>query len=60
MIQDTNTREPHAKPVPQTTTPIPCVAADDLFRGAAVVMIEFQGEHYQLRRTRAGKLILTK
>jgi hemin uptake protein HemP len=36
------------------------VDADVLFAGSRIVLIEYRGEHYQLRRTRAGKLILTK
>lgn len=38
----------------------PAIPADALFRGASVVLIEHKGEHYQLRITRNGKLILTK
>lgn len=36
------------------------IPADMLFGQAAVVIIEYRGEHYQLRQTRNGKLILTK
>ena len=36
------------------------IPAEALFRGASVVLIEHKGEHYQLRITRNGKLILTK
>lgn len=39
---------------------LPVIEADDLFMGRAIVLIEFNGERYQLRRTRNGKLILTK
>jgi hemin uptake protein HemP len=38
----------------------PRVASDILFGNTDVVLIEHGGETYQLRRTRAGKLILTK
>jgi hemin uptake protein HemP len=34
--------------------------AGQLFRDRQVVIIEFNGENYQLRQTRNGKLILTK
>jgi hemin uptake protein HemP len=57
MIQDTQTRKtavPVDPPRPQA------VDAEALFRGEQWVVIEYRGERYQLRRTRAGKLILTK
>lgn len=34
--------------------------AESLFQGRSVVVIEFKGERYQLRKTRNDKLILTK
>lgn len=60
MIEDTQTRISEAQPLLQANPVARRVDAEELFRGAAIVMIEFQGERYQLRRTRAGKLILTK
>jgi len=36
------------------------IASQELFGESAVVLIEHQGETYSLRRTRLGKLILTK
>ncbi|MBK6742844.1 MAG: hemin uptake protein HemP [Hydrogenophilales bacterium] len=36
------------------------INAKSLFVGGDVVLIEYRGEHYQLRRTKAGKLVLTK
>ncbi|TCJ15540.1 hemin uptake protein HemP [Parasulfuritortus cantonensis] len=36
------------------------IQAEALFQGRRVLIIEFRGEHYQLRQTRSGKLILTK
>ncbi len=36
------------------------VDAETLFAGGHKIQIEFRGERYQLRRTKAGKLILTK
>lgn len=38
----------------------PVVAADTLFRGGREVVIAHRGEHYRLRITQSGKLILTK
>ena len=39
------------------TRPIP---SDSLFLSGNEALIQHQGEHYRLRRTRNGKLILTK
>ena len=39
------------------TRPIP---SDSLFLSGDEALIQHQGEHYRLRRTRNGKLILTK
>ncbi len=36
------------------------VASEALFGGGSVVLIDHEGETYSLRRTRLGKLILTK
>lgn len=36
------------------------LAAELLFAGAREVLIEWNGEHYRLRITRRGKLILQK
>lgn len=60
MIQDTKTRSSACAASEQANSMPPRLEAEALFRGAQVVLIEFQGERYQLRRTRAGKLILTK
>ena len=40
--------------------PPPRLQSQDLFRQSNVVHIEHQGQLYLLRRTRQGKLILTK
>ncbi len=54
---------PHAPPY---TTPAatpganPVYPSQRLFQGGNVVWIEHEGERYTLRRTRQGKLILTK
>lgn len=60
MNQDTQTRSSQANMPCQANQAMQRISAEDLFRGATVVLIEFQGERYQLRRTRTGKLILTK
>jgi len=60
MNEDTQTRISEANPLLQANPVARRVDAGELFRGTAIVLIEFQGERYQLRRTRAGKLILTK
>ena len=36
------------------------IPASELFGPSTVVFVEHRGEHYQLRQTRNGKLILTK
>ena len=36
------------------------IDTDTLFENGNVVLIQHQGEQYRLRRTRNGKLILTK
>lgn len=36
------------------------IDTDTLFKNGDVVFIQHQGEQYRLRRTRNGKLILTK
>jgi len=38
----------------------PAVRSDDLFRGTHEIVIVHGQDHYRLRITRAGKLILTK
>ena len=38
----------------------PLYLSQSLFQGSNVIWIEHDGEHYSLRRTRQGKLILTK
>ncbi len=60
MNQDAKTQSSTSKPEDAGKPSIPCIAAEALFRGTQVVLIVYQGERYQLRRTRAGKLILTQ
>lgn len=46
----------------RTEPPVPIrrVATDTLLAGAREVILEHRGEHYRLRVTASGKLILTK
>jgi hemin uptake protein HemP len=50
---------PPQTPSPATGTPSPLESAA-LFRGRDEILIAHGGETYRLRRTRQGKLILTK
>ncbi len=50
--------QPNA-PTPAGQTDL-LIHAQQLFGQSRVVFIEYRGEHYQLRQTRNGKLILTK
>lgn len=45
---------------PKTTTAAPSVRSEMLLQGHSHVSIVHNGETYQLRATRLGKLILTK
>lgn len=36
------------------------IPADSLFQGSQEILIRHNGEHYRLRITKSGKLILTK
>jgi len=54
--QDEEARPLAGKP----SVPANRIASRALFGDAAVVLIEHEGETYSLRRTRLGKLILTK
>lgn len=63
---DTSTRALEPASVVQESLEAPatpvtrCWRSHDLLAGAAAVLIEHQGQVYQLRATRQGKLILTK
>lgn len=50
----------HTADVAAAGATLPAVPAEALFKGSPVLVIEFRGERYQLRKTRNGKLILTK
>jgi hemin uptake protein HemP len=41
-------------------SPAPVIDSRDLLRGHAEIVIHHGGDHYRLRHTRNGKLILTK
>jgi hemin uptake protein HemP len=45
---------------PAASTPAPAVRSETLLQGRSHVSIVHNGETYQLRATRLGKLILTK
>lgn len=62
MMHPMNTTDAMAKP-PQATQRrdgMEVIPADRLLGAARAVVIEHQGERYELRLTRNGKLILTK
>lgn len=44
----------------QGATVVRSVRSEDLLQGGIEVRIRHEGEHYRLRRTSKGKLILTK
>ncbi len=51
-----------SKPVQSSlrATPERVVCFEDLAQGDKVVVIDFQGNHYRLRLTKSGRLVLTK
>ncbi|MGH8472545.1 MAG: hemin uptake protein HemP [Gammaproteobacteria bacterium] len=62
-MPDTSERRPSALEGSGTPAPAPPkrrLASDDLLAGRDEVIIEHAGQEYHLRRTRAGKLLLTK
>lgn len=56
-LASTNTIKTNELVAPSLNTPIP---SKMLFAHGDVVLIQHQGDQYYLRRTRNGKLILTK
>ncbi|WP_083264353.1 hemin uptake protein HemP [Pseudohongiella acticola] len=42
------------------STTEPAISSKALFKGQRIISIEHNGEHYALRITASGKLILTK
>ncbi len=51
---------PSSSTAPAAASPQQALDSDSLLQGAKVVQIMHNGESYQLRATRHGKLILTK
>ena len=51
---------PASPPSERTSAPPDVIATHALFRGSQEILISHNGEHYRLRITRNGKLILTK
>lgn len=51
---------PPAEAEAASLDPARAIDAERLFGDRQVLVIAFRGEQYQLRRTRSGKLILTK
>ncbi len=72
MNPESDAQGPHAVPnVPSSSLRLPVepgtrtcppgiVPADFLFQGGQEILISHKGEHYRLRITKNGKLILTK
>jgi hypothetical protein len=61
---DTMQTQPSSSRLPdepgQRTFPPGIIPTDFLFRGNQEILISHKGEHYRLRITKNGKLILTK
>jgi len=55
----THAAQPSDKPA-SPSHPAGVIATDALFRGNQEILISHHGEHYRLRITKNGKLILTK
>ncbi|WP_240754686.1 hemin uptake protein HemP [Parasulfuritortus cantonensis] len=60
MTKETMTHDATPDVPPEPLQHDGVIQAEALFQGRRVLIIEFRGEHYQLRQTRSGKLILTK
>jgi hemin uptake protein HemP len=63
-LQDPKTPRPAPKPYALSASHppsyLPVIESDALLGTADQLLIRHNGQHYQLRRTRLGKLILTK
>ena len=72
MNPESDAQDPHAMPnAPSSSIRLPAepgtrtcppgiIPADFLFQGSQEILISHKGEHYRLRITQTGKLILTK
>jgi len=60
MIADDDAAHYRREAQARVSAPRPAVRSDDLFRGTHEIVIVHGQDHYRLRITRAGKLILTK
>ncbi|MFN3751875.1 MAG: hemin uptake protein HemP [Thiobacillus sp.] len=65
MSDTTHLYQRQASPATQSSSSLPdtlpdTVPAELLFRGKQEILIRHNGEHYRLRITKSGKLILTK
>jgi len=72
MNPESDAQDPHAMPnAPSSSIRLPVepgtrtcppgiIPADFLFQGSQEILISYKGEHYRLRITKNGKLILTK
>jgi hemin uptake protein HemP len=60
MSQPTQHRHENGSRTTDEKAEVPVIEAISLLKGGSKIAIEHQGEHYLLRLTRNGKLILTK
>ncbi|ANS42672.1 hemin uptake protein HemP [Serratia inhibens] len=63
MTMDNHNNSPHAQDIPGAERSLvspPCYDSAQLLDADGVAIILHQGQRYQLRQTKAGKLILTK
>ncbi|MEB6537896.1 hemin uptake protein HemP [Serratia plymuthica] len=63
MTMDNHNNPPHGKTAPGAERSLispPCYDSAQLLDADGVAIILHQGQRYQLRQTKAGKLILTK
>ncbi|QJW56015.1 hypothetical protein HL670_02904 [Serratia plymuthica] len=63
MTMDNHNNTPHGKTAPGAERSLispPCYDSAQLLDADGIAIILHQGQRYQLRQTKAGKLILTK
>lgn len=56
----TSDKDTDSEPETNNGCPIPVISSSTLFNNRKEIIIQHSGEHYRLRITRQGKLILTK